>query len=192
MGGQWHDYSIKISERTEFTPLALELKMNFALRTVAAATLAAGLLNTSAAQAALGPWDVYNNFDQGAAFAGGPFNAVVFTLDAPTYITEIYTFHLNIENTSDVIGVTRLGDPTMFFNATSPGLVAGFANLMDASINVVLDAGTYIVTDELNDSWAFNAGSDFAGMTEVMAPEPASMAILGIGLAGLGYYRRRR
>ncbi len=166
--------------------------MNLAIRTIAAAAFATGLLGATAARADLGPWDVFNNIDPGAAFVGGTPVPVMFTLGVATYITDIFTYHLDITNTTDVIGLTPDGGATMYFDATSPGLIGGYANLMDAGINLMLDAGTYTVTDALDASWAYNAASGFAGMTEVTAPEPASMAILGVSLAGLGFYRRRR
>lgn len=139
--------------------------------------------------------------------AAGPSAPTVFTLSGATFIGTVWDYHFPFSGNVPYAGYV----PAVVGGAdtiTLTGAIAGDTFVLPAvfttdlygapyiyaaaTINAVLPADTYTVTDAAVGTWSFNDASGLAGFTRIDAPEPMTLSIVAAGIAGLGLARRRR
>ena len=133
----------------------------------------------------------------------------------PPYVDVIYFVTLDPTNASGTVAVDLFGDlnggdllasfttsPPLFDNASTDGRIGdGLFSLgvraTPGSVGAFVEADAFgiklICDNSLPPNCSTVQGPDIAGeLVRTSAPEPATLALFGIGLAGLGFSRRRK
>jgi hypothetical protein len=107
------------------------------------------------------------------------------TASTPDWFNTLFTGGLfNIDATRSLyLDPTNTGLETTLLGSTTSG--SGYSSLMESV------PGPFSLTEEI-DITATGAGATLSSDDNVSVPEPASVAILGTALVGLGMIRRRR
>lgn len=87
---------------------------------------------------------------------------------------------------------------TLYLDTTNAGLesislgsVTGTNNFLSSFSSLESLSGPFSLTDEIDLTWT-GQGASLSSDDKVLVPEPASMALLGVGLLGFGLVRRRQ
>jgi len=174
------------------------------LRKITQLFLALALSAAVAAAHAAIVFDNYNgdsiiNQHGSGGIGSGTALDTMFTLSADTFVGELRTYQFG-ETTFPSATYTITGPGSFSANLTA-NYIAGTAPYVNyqAFLNQVLVAGTY--TFHNSDSyWAFNSASGGHGFLQVYegqpvvgsVPVPATLWLVGLGLAGLGFVRSKR
>lgn len=148
---------------------------------------------------------LYDNWNLATVYNGTDYNPKPTFAIADSYlVTFVDTYHWNSGYGMPFVGELAIHSLTTdqtfgWWQASGfPGQNGCENAVWVVEPNIVLPPGTYEVLDSLPHTWSCNEGSNYTGFARVEGtlsspvPEPVTMTALGLSLAALGGYIRRR
>jgi hypothetical protein len=138
---------------------------------------------------------------------GGSVNvANLATSPIITFLTDTFIAEIDLYQKGGVVSTAQIGlrnratnDVSLFnTSATTPFQYDVLTYVLFAAPNQIFSAGEYEIVNGAAATWASNSTSSFVGFTwlysasPAQVPEPATLALLGIGIAGIGFAKRRK
>ncbi len=137
-----------------------------------------------------GGWTVFNFGDVGSSFSDEPYT---FSLvgDGVLKVTDGFADGDSFDVYDSVLGLLfSTSAPTDDGSNTGNNYDLAFADAKWSSGSIALSAGSYSITGITTSSPY--GGGDGALQVVSAVPNPATLALFGLGLAGLGWSRRKK
>ncbi|MDD9304266.1 MAG: hypothetical protein HUK40_18730 [Desulfobacter sp.] len=114
--------------------------------------------------AGAGEVKLFSNFNKSTVFN---LKSTRFTLSKPMVITRIETYHWNNQQGTQTVGRVGIKGVGSWQAKGSPGMYNTPNAYWKVYPNIVLNPGTYIVTDSDPSTWSQNAGSGGIGFARI-------------------------